>query len=100
MTAAAPWDYQSLPGGSEYDIRLDSTLTSGQIIEWEIDGSTVTFQPHELLWSNSLDPEGPVLRLFITSGQTVGIARFQAWNHGDAPENQDLGTFKFQGWQF
>ena len=55
MTAAAPWDYQSLPGGSEYDIRLDSTLTSGQIIEWEIDGSTVTFQPHDLLWSNSLD---------------------------------------------
>ena len=35
-----------------------------------------------------------------SDGQSVGIARFQAWNHGTVAETQDLGIFKFQGWQF
>ena len=33
-------------------------------------------------------------------GLAIKLVRFQAWNDGDASETQDLGLFKFEGWQF
>jgi len=47
-----PWDWVST--GSEYDVRLKESLTSGQIIEFCHNVDCVTFQPMALNWTNDL----------------------------------------------
>jgi len=51
--AAAPWSYQST--GAEYDVKVKSSLTAGQVIEWSVNGQFVHLQPMALEWTNDND---------------------------------------------
>ncbi len=50
---AAPWSYQST--GAEYDVKLKSLLTAGQVVEWAVNGQYLHLQPMALDWTNNLD---------------------------------------------
>lgn len=52
IAAAAPWDWEM--ASYYYDVRVVEDFTAGQIIELEVDGSTIQFQPMALEWSNDL----------------------------------------------
>lgn len=51
--AAAPWSYQTT--GAEYDVKVKSSLTSGQVVEWSVNGQAIHFQPMALNWTNDLN---------------------------------------------
>ena len=56
--AIAPWDWQMLD--ADYHLRVKENFTAGQIIEFEVDGSTVQLQPMGLEWSNNLAQIQPI----------------------------------------
>lgn len=58
VPAAAPWDWQMLKAG--YHIRVKNDFTAGQILEFEVGGSTLQLQPMALEWTNDLDMIQPV----------------------------------------
>jgi len=51
--AVAPWNWEMTQDG--YKTYVLNDFTAGQVLKFESQGSTVTFQPMGLLWTNNLD---------------------------------------------
>lgn len=53
VPSTLPWDYEMTQ--DSYTARVLSDFTAGQVIEWEMEGQTLAFQPMALEWTNDLD---------------------------------------------
>lgn len=53
LPSVAPWDYEM--SQDAYTARFVSDFTAGQVVEWEVDGHTLAFQPLGLEWTNDLN---------------------------------------------
>ena len=53
VPGTAPWNWQMVE--DDYKAYALSSFTSGQVLKFERDGSTVAFQPKDLQWTNNLD---------------------------------------------
>lgn len=51
--AIAPWDWQMTK--ADYNVRVKDDITSGQVLEFSVDDSTLALQPMALEWTNDIN---------------------------------------------